>query len=475
MGSAPDTSTASDRDSEPLLRPRALRGPTLSVVRTARLFRRGNALVLRRRSRRERSLSIGGADGVQSAVYVAGETSSDGSASAAASPADCLELRDAQRQVLAYFRLADWLPEAARLGWNHSMTRSDLLKRSGVTDLLRSAGIPLDIAKPSTSDGNARPVRRIRNTWDAKHWSPGPFFPTWYTAIRLSGLLVWFALFTVMLFGAFTTPWIVLTSALAVLSVPLARLALRGESALRSRSTRPTYLFTLGPCPAPKEEATVRFVGHSSVHVTEDDLVLRDFTGREEWLPRYGPHAVSKLVRVLGASPSRQPLGIEFVGPDGQIREKLPWAWWFGGQGGTANWRDLQRATGMTATDRRLASKKSTWTDHHTNPGDAGQLLMAPPRTAREARKAVAFPHAVMGASPAFVVVAAVATLQQTFGDRGKFSSVPMLDGHPAVKTAVLICVLSAVTLLVIPSAWRLALSRLKLDRPSTGRRKTGR
>lgn len=473
-GSVPD---------EPSLRPRAGRGPGLGVVRSARLFHEPGggsggegALVLRRRSGRERRLPVRDDGGVSSAVYVEGAAPelTDRLGSAPAGTSGLLELRDKAGTVLARIPAEEWLPEAADLRSSPSGA-DELLKRSGIADLMRTAGIPLRVEKGTAPAPSARMRSLLRELWDPRYWGPGKAFPLWYVVLRTLAFAAWFVLFTIMLFAGSATPWMVVVSAGAVVTAPVARLLLRAGSGWSNRRTRPVALRTLAPCPAPGAGATNRFCRIAAVHVLEQDLVLRDFTGRECWLPLRGPHAVVKLVRVLGRS-GGEPLGVEVVGAEGAVRERLTWKWWFGGQGGPANWQDLQKATGLTSTDRRLPGKAQGWEDTRVELlGGVGRLRMSPAEAAKDARRASYFPRTIVTTSSALMLVSAFLLFQQAFGTAGKFSHEAMLEGHTAVKAAVLACALFTVAAMTLPYVLHQLLSRLWLERTAPGQRKAYR
>lgn len=471
---------------EPALRPRASRGPGLRTVRRARFFyesaayseavRDGRgALVLSRGTRRRRLLKVGGEGGVASCVCVEQPGGSEDAEIGNDWPR--LEFRDGRDRPLARLDVGDWLPEAARLD-SRGVPRADVLKRAGVTGLLERARVPLRVEQ---HDGGERRESGTCRTGVAARFPrregpgglrPGAFFPAWYVVVLCAALAVWFALFTVMALGFYVTAFTVLSSAFAVATAPLARMALRVQCAGNDWRTRLDSARRFGPRPAPGAGVTVRFRRRAAVYVTEQDLVLRDFTGGECWLPRRGPHGVVRLVRVLGRS-GGVPLGVECVMPDGTVRERLDWEAWFGGEEGESQFRALCAASGLAGGERRLTGRKA-WSAHDaTLYRGEDALRLSPPAEPREARRVARFPHALSYA-PLLMFVAAFGLLEQTFGRRDKFSSEPSLPGHPEVKLAVLVCTLLVLTEIVVPFLFRQLRSRLWLERTDRCRERAG-
>ncbi|MFE0175274.1 hypothetical protein ACFWZ2_23435 [Streptomyces sp. NPDC059002] len=435
---------------EPALRPRADRGPGVELSRRARLFVEGDELVLRGRSGTRRRLRIGGkgssdtSDGgaISRAVFIdVPRPDAERMGPPVRGSWGELQLQNGEGELIAALDLDDWLPESGELPKRY-VQGEQLLARTGAAGLLAAAGIPLHTVRDENDPLVDRRTRAPRLT-------PGSTFPVWYWTVRGAAAFVWFAAFTVLVFSGADTPWLVLVSAAAALTAPVARLALRAWTRLRLRRGVPAVVARIVPCPAPGAGATVRFRRATELRVQDRDLVLKDLAGQEHWLARRGPHAVTSLVLVRDRAGA--PVGVELRGPDRQIRAVLPWDQWFGGDSaGRDGWAALQRAMGLTATERRLTGR-ADWPK-----GPALGLRMLP-ASAREARAMSRFPGTLVGvSSTAVMAVGAFFSVAQ--GTR-------LIDAHPAAAWAAMAMGGAAGLLQALPYAIHQVRSRCRLDR----------
>ncbi|CAL9467248.1 hypothetical protein ACF1FY_00625 [Streptomyces althioticus] len=426
----------------PALRPAAGRGPGLERCHGSRLSAEDGALVLRARGRTRR-VPVGDG-GVARAVFVD------------AAPADAgrdepgrpgawgeVRLQDGGGAQVARIPLGEWLPEAPALP-ERAVQGEQLLERTGVAGLLKAAGVPLHVARDRNDP-------RAGSGKGGVSLGPGPAFPLWYWCVRGAAGTLWFSAFTVVVFSDTVPGWLVLLLALTALCGPVARLALRAWTRLRAGRRRITVVERVAPDPAAGTGATVRFLRDTEVRVQDRDLVLRDLGGQEYWFARSGPHAVTRLVRVLDGT--GRPAGAELRGPGEQVRAVFPWDLWFGGPDGARGWSRLCGASGLAVSERRLSGKR-TWPK---GPVLGAGLL---PRTGRDARRTARFPGTAAGVS---------STAVMAFGNLfSVIQGVRVADtaaGPAAVAAGALGLVLQAV-----PYAVHELRGRLVLDRPAAER-----
>ncbi|MEF9905647.1 hypothetical protein [Streptomyces sp. P9-A2] len=431
---------------EHALRPAASRGPGLERCHASRLFAQDGALVLRTPGR-SRRFPVGGTAGITRAVFV-DAAGGDGTRGAEARGGPGLpgswgevQLQDRDGALIGRFDIEDWLPEAPALP-ARSVRGEQLLARSGVAGLLRAAGIPLHVARDRND-----PLVASKGTGTSL--GPGRSFPLWYWGVRAVAGSVWFAVFTLVVFSDTTVPWVVLLLAATAFSAPVARLALRLWTRLRTRRHDPVVRERVRPSPARGAGETVRSRRDTEIRIQDRDLVLRDLGGQEYWFALSGPHAVTSLVRVEDSA--GRPVGVELRGPGEQVRAVFPWDLWFGGEEGAAGWSRLRRAAGPAVSERRLGGK-GTWPK---GPVLGTGLL---PRTGGEARRIARFPGTVAGVSSTAVMAF------------GSFFSV--IQGLRITETAsgpaaaaILMGALGLV-LQAVPYATHQLRGRLLLDRP---------
>ncbi|MEU6555636.1 hypothetical protein ABZ915_36120 [Streptomyces sp. NPDC046915] len=437
--------------SEPALalRPAGSRGPGLELCHRSRLHVENGELVLRTRTRTLRLA------GIERAVFIdtAGQDRGERMGPTISGSWGEVQLQDGRGTLIGRFAIEDWLPESPVLP-KRSVQGEQLLARTGVTHLLRSAGIPIHVVRdwkdPRVARGAGGLTRRTRNL------GPGKAFPSWYWTTRLLAGAVWFVTFTLIVFSGSERPALVLVSAVAAFVAPVARLALRAWTRWRLRRYDPVVRERIGPAPAEDAGATPRFRERAELRVQERDLVLRDLGGQEYWFPLTGPHALTTLTLVRDRAGA--PVGAELRGPGDQVRAVLPWGPWFAGEGGADGWSRLRRSTRLHVTERSL-SGKGTWPK---TPVLGSRPI---PDSASTARAVSRFPGTIAGVSST-AVMALGSFFSLTWGIR-------IEDAHPgagAGATALTLGALGAV-LQAIPYALHQLTSRTRLDRPSPGAR----
>jgi hypothetical protein len=333
-----------------------------------------------------------------------------------------------------------------------SVQDEQLLSRTGVAGLLKAAGIPLHVVRNRNDPLVAKKAQRGGGT----SLSPGSTFPLWYWMTRAVAVLVWFALFTLIVFSGTATPGLVLLLAATAFTAPVVRMVLRGWTRLRLRGHSPVVRDRIGPAPADGLGATVRFCRDTELRVQDRDLVLRDLGGQEYWLPLTGPHAVTSLVLVRDRAGAA--LGAELRGPHEQVRAVLPWRLWFGGEDGEHGWSRLRQAAGLRYTERGLSGK----TGWPKGPVLGTQLL---PESGRDARGMSRFPTTIAGGS---------STALMAFGSG--FSVVQGLrieSTQPGAATAAILMGAVGGFLQAAPYLVHQLRSRFWLDRPAPGQTAT--
>ncbi|MFD8896433.1 hypothetical protein [Streptomyces ardesiacus] len=434
---------------EPALRPAASRGPGLQRCHSSRLFSQDGALVLRTDRGTDR-YPVGGS-GIARAVFIdaPGEDRERVGPTLTGSWGE-LQLQDPDGALIGRFDIEDWLPESPALP-KRSVQGEQLLSRSGVSCLLRTAGIPLytvrDRNDPLVAPGGS----------DAT-LAPGNVFPRWYWGVRATAGIAWFAAFTAVLLSDRTAPWLVLVLAATAFVAPVARLVLRAWTRVRLGRYAPDVRERLGPSPAPDTGATVRFCRDTEVRVQDRDLVLRDLGGQEYWFPLIGAHAVTSLVRVSDRTGAV--LGVELRGPGEQVRAVFPWDLWFAGETGADGWARLRRAAGLAVSERRL-NGRATWPK-----GPVLGLRMLP-ESGGAARRMSRFPGTIAGiSSTATMVVGSVFSLVQ---------GLRLTEDHPGPALAAVLMGVVGLVLQGVPYAVHQLRSRLRLDRSATKRTPPGK
>ncbi|MBU6531915.1 hypothetical protein [Streptomyces mayonensis] len=425
---------------EPALRPAASRGPGLARCHSARLSCEDGALVLRTRRRTVRH-PVGGT-GIARAVFVdtPGEDRERVGPTLPGSWGE-LQLQDGDGALIGRFDLEDWLPESPALP-KRSVRGEQLLHRTGVSHLLKAAGVPLHVVQDRNDPLVASGGRGAA-------LGPGTVFPYWYWSVRAVAGAVWFAAFTAVLFSGTTAPWLVLLLAATAAVAPVARLALRAWTRIRLRRYVPAVRERVGPSPAPGLGATVRFCRDTELRVQDRDLVLRDLGGQEYWFPLTGAHAVTSLVRVRDRTGAD--LGVELRGPGEQVRAVLPWDLWFGGETGADGWARLRAATGLTASERRLTGK-AIW------PKGPVLGLRLLPGSGAEARRMSRFPGTIAGvSSTAIMAIGSVFSVIQ---------GLRITDEHPGAALGAVLLGAVGLALQGGPYTIHQLRSRLHLDRP---------
>ncbi|MEU2909046.1 hypothetical protein ACFYM3_07480 [Streptomyces massasporeus] len=436
---------------EPVLRPAASRGPGLELCYRSRLFLDDGDLVLQ--TRRRRFHFRVGDSGIARAVFI-DVAGADKERMGPAIPGSWgeLQLQDHGGALVGWFDMEDWLPESPSLP-KRSVQGEQLLSRTGVAALLKAAGIPLHVVR----DPNDPLVSKKAWRGGGRSLSPGSAFPMWYWGTRAAAGLVWFALFSVIVFSDAAAPWVVLPLSAAAFVSPVTRLALRGWTRLRMRRYSPSVRERIRPAPVSGLGATVRFCRDTELRVQDRDLVLRDISGQEFWLPLTGPHAVASLVLVRDREGTA--LGAELRGADEQLRAVLPWRLWFGDKNGEDGWSRLRSATGLRYTERRLSGRVG-WPK---GPTLGAQLL---PESRRDACSLSRFPSTIAGVSST-VVMAFGSFFSITQGLR-------IEDTYPTAAMAAVLMGALGGFLQAAPYLIHQLRSRLRLDRPATDQTAAG-
>ncbi|WP_434594679.1 hypothetical protein [Streptomyces sp. A5-4] len=279
--------------------------------------------------------------------------------------------------------LSVWLPEAD-LAAPSALTPVEVLRRTGIADMVERLGVPLTVSKdPQAGDagGKRRSVPGVASQRE---------MPRWAGWVRGLGMLVWFVsvMFTTVVFGD-RASWAAPLAAVALFLVPVTGLAVRvlskgrASKALREGGLQSPEL-VVRPSPEPGSGATRRFCGTASVRILPGDIVLTDGLGNERWLARSGSHSVSRAVRVLHPK-SGVPLGVEFQGSNGDARALLPWKWWFAGPHGPRNWESLVAELSCGVVERKMSNfpDRGPWFVGHLLAMDAHRMSSLPPGEAR--------------------------------------------------------------------------------------------
>lgn len=424
---------------EPVLRPVGQSRPGLDTVRNCRVGFDGAAIVSTDRHGRRRKFPVG-EDGIVRAVLVDAQGAEVGGRVGPPIPGGWGDLLffDAADSLVVRLRLDHWVPEADRVT-SRPVRGERLLARSGAGALLKKAGIPVTVTQEQHQYSGLS--LRVPNA-----------LPTWYAALRGIAVAVWLVTLIVGMMLRPGAPWLMAVAAVAAVAGPAAYMVVRLTS--RKQKTGLTGS-VIAPAPAERSGATVRFCTMAAVYVEPRDLVLVDGVGRERRLARSGAHGVSRLVRRVDRK-NHEPLGVELVGPDGQVRAALPWQWWFAGPGGEQRWQELRSASGLDSDDRALA-KGELWPDDPVARVDAKLMGPLPEKSGRSAS---AFPESTLGGGNKWIMA-----MMGLFTFGAAFGSIDEPGLH------VLVLALSALGFCgaLLPTLTHELHGRLRLDRPAAG------
>ena len=408
------------RAGAPAARLSAQRFPDRHAVRRARLTGIDGALVVADPDGRERRLPVG-PTGVTRAVHVTGPEL------AAMHPPSLgavdLHMANGTR---AYRLLVDrWVPEADEL-----TDPGEALRRSELREVLGMAGLQLgtirgSAARDALGDGTAAPLVSM------------PALPLWFTVLRsLAVVFVVGVLMTVVLTDSGGRALTAAAGALLVSTLASSVLWLR---ALRRDRVPPATGPALRPRPA--GQATRRFVRTAELRAEPDDVVVIDGIGTERWLPRRGPLGVRQLAVVRAGTATA---AVEVRAADGTPRATLPYAPWFGGDGGAEALEELARAGGLELVPDARGTRR-------VGPEYEAARRAFAPRRRKEVSALLTYPPGVPGA----------AAFQQT----GIFAAILLIGGEDVLGRA-----LAAASLALSGGVMlgRGALRALWLDRPRT-------
>ncbi|MCX4989244.1 MULTISPECIES: hypothetical protein [unclassified Streptomyces] len=415
-------------------------------MRHARVYRRGNELIVRDRRLRERRYVVG-EGGIARAVFVPPPGSGTAASAPVADRWGVVDFRDADERTILRIPLAEWLPEAGLVGVL-DLGPSQCLDRTGLRRFVGDLGIslqesPESRAHPEDKTSGVRPDRAVHRE-----------LPAWHNWARGIGMFVWFVFFLVIAMTGKANEWTALVASAGLFVVPGSDLAVRLLQ--RSHDRQNTLLADatiVVPAPEEGSGATRRFRDTAAVRVLPQDVVLTDTLGRERWIARGGASGVSSLVRLTDPK-SGAVLGVEFRDGADAVRALLVWRWWFAGPQGRETWSKLVSALGVPVSDRkvRAAEHSVPWWQNHELAADARSMSLMAPKEARSRTRWNA--SAGQGAEPLIVSLFGLLLLPQLASD--------LWPARVAGALAVLTIVMEVATVVVHQLA-----SRLRLDRPA--------
>jgi hypothetical protein len=447
-------STAAGPTTEPALRPISQRHPAIGTVRSARIFYDGRGIVVRAPDGSERNYLVGGR-GIRRAVHlniydleIAKQVCLKG-----VGHWGVLYFQDSAGRCVLRVPLRAWLPEAFVLDVR-PISGAQLLALTGAQELLKVAGIPLEVATSLDDPLLAKSRGGVEPT--AEFADPLPGWFSWARGVAMIALLIGLFVGAALWHSA---PWLSVLGAAGALAFPIVEAALRMPAAIREKRQRPESIVQFSPCPPANAGASVRFIETAAIRLYGNDLVVVSSVGHERWLPRKGAHSIAKIVRVVGRG-SSDPLGVELRDTEGNVRAALPWQWWFSGPHGESNWGDFTAALARPVIDRevKMVQGAAQWPLDQVAKADV--KLMAP-LEARIARETTSFYESVARDSTVMVVSA--------------FSLAMLGGGFAMVRehavTGIVTMALSGLAFLglVGPVIARQLRSRLRLDRPAPG------
>ncbi|WP_437034197.1 hypothetical protein [Streptomyces sp. enrichment culture] len=375
------------RSAEPVVRPAGMPPHNVHVVRRARLFADGHALVVRDSRGRERRYAVGAA-GIRRAVFFPPGDLWETVQKRPSERWGVLVFMGGDERHILHVPLAAWLPEAGVVG-ALELRPSMCLGRTGLEALVTKLGIPLEESEeplgPGTRDGGrrGRPDR-------ADHAE----LPRWHSWARGLGMFGW--LVAVVTAFAADLVWAMPIAAGALFLVPASDAVVRIGGWWRSRRQNVfAEAVEIRPSPEAGGNVTERFLRTAVVRVLPHDVVLTDTLGAERWLARGGEHGVARLVR-LTAPATGKILGVEFRDRDGEGRALLPWSHWFAGPRGNDRWAELVRALDVPVSDvkHEQAEDAKYWWQGLTL---AAEVRAMSPMDAKEARKQTDWYRSVIG------------------------------------------------------------------------------
>ncbi|MER5973404.1 hypothetical protein ABT112_27370 [Streptomyces sp. NPDC002055] len=440
---------------EHALRPFAQRTPNLDTVRISRIYWDGSSLVFRTPEGNEKRYPAGGA-GISRAVHIELPGEDAFKRLRPAGDWGVVEFQNAEGARLFRLPLMEWLPEAPMPG-SRPNKGGDLLELTGLSALLKEAGIPLrtvtDLDDPVLSNSVRGP--------DTDAYI-GRTLPVWHSVLRGAALAIWFAFIICAMVWKDSAPWLSTVAATAFVLPPLSELGLQWAARRRERITFPAAVAMLRPSPASGIGATQRFCTTSAIRIQASDIVIVNSLGQERWLPRAGSHAPTRLVRIVSRE-RRTPIGVELRTKAGRVRAALPWAPWFGGPEGELRWTEFSSAVGVPTEDCVEPKKSVGWPRRYTMA--FADVEHFGPLDAKTARANSDFVRTVLeDASPLPISL---------FGALTFLAGLLSVDASPVAGSLTMALAATAVGVYAGPGLAHQVNSRLRLDRPAPGQEAT--
>ncbi|MFD4985928.1 hypothetical protein ACFWMQ_04050 [Streptomyces sp. NPDC058372] len=264
---------------------------------------------------------------------------------------------------------------------------------------------------------------------------------------------------SVVLFSGGGLPGWVLMAAVTAFIAPVARLAVRGVTAVRNRSAArlgPPPLAEISPCPGrPDPSATFtaptrRFLARAVLRVFPGELSVVDQYGSDARHPLTGPSAPEALVRLT--RPDGGPVGVQLRYASGLTEPIGAWADWFAGPGGTDAWQRLREAIPLPCEDLEVSGKALADPALIRGPG-----AVVPTPHAGDARRAAYFPTSVAkGSSTALMAAGSYFSLQ---------FATTVVDDAPGLARLAMLLGLTGLVLQFVPWCWHHLRSRLYFER----------
>ncbi|MFF3765761.1 hypothetical protein ACFYYR_16975 [Streptomyces sp. NPDC001922] len=442
---------------EPALRPCAQRTPNLNVVRNSRIYWDDGALAFRQPDGSVTRYPTG-KGGIARAVHVNLFGAEAMKRMPPAGQWGVLEFQNDEGRRILRVPLVEWLPEAPSPG-SRPNEGAALLELTGMTALLKKARIPLEtvtrLDDPLLSNSTRGP-------------GTDPYFgrllPVWHSVLRGTTVFSWLAFLLCAVAWKDSAPWLNVVAATAFVISPISDVALRLAARRGEREGLPAAETVLTPSPAPGAGATRRFCATAAIRVQPSDIVLVDSLGRERWLPRKGPQAPKRLVRIRAVH-GGPPVGVEMRTRDGRLRAALPWPSWFGGPDGEARWTELGTAADLVVEDRVVEATEGADGWPSVRSLARADVDSLGPLDGKTARSESDFVRAVLGDASSLPL--------SLFGLLTVLSGLLSVDTHPVSGALTMVLATAGLCCYSGPGLAHQWNSRLRLDRPAPGQEAT--